>query len=77
MEGDAGAVLGEVARLVDRVAAAERRVERLDAHGGELARQALDIIIRVDALEEYLTERLRGLEGALSTHLGDEGSHGR
>jgi chromosome segregation ATPase len=61
-EGDAGAVPGEVARLVDRVAAAERRVERLDAHGGELARQALDIIIRVDALEEHLTERLRGLE---------------
>jgi chromosome segregation ATPase len=84
VEGDAGAVPGEVARLVDRVAAAERRVARLDAHGGELARQALDIIIRVDALEEDLTERLRGLEarqrdleGALSAHLGDEGSHGR
>jgi chromosome segregation ATPase len=84
VEGDAGAVLGEVARLVDRVAAAERRVARLDAHGGALARQALDLIIRVDALEEYLTERLRGLEarqrdleGALRTHLGDAGSHGR
>jgi chromosome segregation ATPase len=62
VEGDAGAVPGEVARLVDRVAAAERRVARLDAHGGALARQALDIIIRVDALEEHLTERLRGLE---------------
>jgi chromosome segregation ATPase len=83
-EGDAGAALGEVARLVDRVAAAERRVARLDAHGGALARQALDIVIRVDALEEHLTERLRGLEarqrdleGALRTHLGDEGGHGR
>jgi chromosome segregation ATPase len=84
VEGDAGSLLGEVARLVDRVAAAERRVERLDAHGGALAREALDIIIRVDALEERLTERLQGLEdrqrdleGALRTHLQDQGRHGQ
>jgi chromosome segregation ATPase len=35
----------------ERLARLEARVERLDAHSSELAREVLDVIARVDALD--------------------------
>jgi chromosome segregation ATPase len=64
------AALAECAR---RLAALEARVERLDAHSGELARELLDVIGRVDASQERggeLEARLEALDASFVRHQG-------
>ena len=58
-------VNASLAEVNGRLSALEARVERLDTHSGEMAREMLDLITRVDVLEERLTERARGLEDRL------------
>lgn len=48
------ATLADVLRRLEQL---ERRVERLDAHGGELAAEVLDVITRVDLLDEGAARR--------------------
>lgn len=42
----------------------EARVARLDAHGGELAGEVLDVIARLDGLDA----RIRGFDARLAAH---------
>lgn len=60
----------------ETLAALARRVERLDTHSAELAREVLDVIERVDALEtrlgrqiETVADRLEGVQERASREL--------
>ena len=47
----------------------EARTQRLDAHGAELAKELLDVIERVDALDRALSERIERVSQRLESHL--------